>query len=86
MINETGVLFDVDEGGIATLTLNEPARLNPITTAIQQGCLNVQLQLLLQILLHAFQHPFSGSLRSHVEVAVICIAHKFMPALFQLPI
>ena len=40
MINETGVLFDVDEGGIATLTLNEPARLNPITTAIQQGCLN----------------------------------------------
>jgi 2-(1,2-epoxy-1,2-dihydrophenyl)acetyl-CoA isomerase len=40
MNNETGVLFEVDEGGIATLTLNEPDRLNPITTAIQQGCLD----------------------------------------------
>lgn len=36
MSNETGTLFDVDADGIATLTLNEPARLNPITTAIQQ--------------------------------------------------
>ncbi len=39
MNKETSVLFEVDEGGIATLTLNEPARLNPLTTAIQQGCL-----------------------------------------------
>ena len=39
MRNETGTLFAVDADGIATLTLNEPARLNPITTAIQQGTL-----------------------------------------------
>lgn len=40
MSSESGVLFEVDEGGIGTLTLNEPARLNPITAAIQQGLLD----------------------------------------------
>ena len=39
-MNDTnGTLFEVDAQGIATLTLNEPARLNPITTAIQEGTL-----------------------------------------------
>jgi 2-(1,2-epoxy-1,2-dihydrophenyl)acetyl-CoA isomerase len=39
MSNPAGTLFEVDADGIATLTLREPARLNPITTAIQQGTL-----------------------------------------------
>ena len=34
----TSVLFEVN-AGIATLTLNEPDRLNPISTAVQLGCL-----------------------------------------------
>ena len=39
MNDQYGTLFEVNAEGIATLTLNEPARLNPITTAIQQGTL-----------------------------------------------
>lgn len=33
------VLFDVADDGIATLTLNEASQMNPITTGMQQGCL-----------------------------------------------
>ena len=39
MNHQPSTLFEVDADGIATLTLNEPARLNPMTTAIQQGTL-----------------------------------------------
>jgi 2-(1,2-epoxy-1,2-dihydrophenyl)acetyl-CoA isomerase len=39
MNDKTGTLFEVNADGIATLTLDEPARLNPITTAIQAGTL-----------------------------------------------
>lgn len=38
MASEPAVLFDVAEG-VATLTLNEPARMNPLTPALLAGCL-----------------------------------------------
>ena len=38
-MTHSAVLFDV-RNGIATLTLNEGARMNPLTPGLQQGCLD----------------------------------------------
>ncbi len=39
MSSAPAVLFDVAADGIATLTLNEPAQMNPISVPMRQGCL-----------------------------------------------
>lgn len=38
------VLFEVKEGGVAVITLNDLARMNPVTPPLMQGCLEAMKQ------------------------------------------